>query len=142
MASPIDPASTKADTPLPSERSFGLVFAAVFTIVGLWPLVWRWDEPRWWSLAVAAGFVVIAYAAPRVLRPLNIVWFRLGLLLHKVVSPLVMGAVFFLCMTPIGLLMRALGKRPLPLRGDPRVSSYWIVRDPPGPAPDTLKNQF
>lgn len=142
MASPIDPAAAKDDTPLPSERSFGLVFAAVFAVMGVWPLVRRWDHPRVWPLVAAAVFAILAVGAPRVLRPLNVAWFWIGLLLHKIVSPLVMGAVFFFCMAPIGLLMRALGKRPLALDRDPAAVSYWITRDPPGPKPDTLRNQF
>lgn len=141
MASPIDPHAAKDEARLPSERSFGLVFAGFFLIVGCLPVL-SGHAPRPWLLAVAAVFAALAFAAPRVLRPLNIVWFWIGLLLHRIVSPVVMGAVFFLCMTPIGLVMRALGKRPLPLGRDPQTASYWIPRDPPGPAPDTLKNQF
>lgn len=124
-----------------SERSFGLVFTAVFTLVALWPLK-DGGVPRWWALALAVAVLAAALAAPRLLRPLNTLWFRLGLLLHKVMTPLVMGLLFFVTVTPVGLLMRAFGKDPMRLRRDPAATSYWIPRDPPGPAPDSLKNQF
>lgn len=124
-----------------SERSFGLVFAAVFTIVALWPLKAGGDV-RLWALALAGAFLVVALAAPKLLKPLNLVWFKFGLLLHKIMSPVIMGLLFFVTVTPIGLLMRATGKDPMRLKRDPAATSYWITRDPPGPAPDSMKNQF
>ncbi len=124
-----------------SDRSFGVVFAVVFAIIGCWPLL-RGETPYWTILAIAAAFALAALVAPRLLRPLNWIWFRIGLLLHSVMSPLVMGAVFFLCVTPIGVVMRLLGKDVLALRRQAERSTYWIVRDPPGPGPDTMKNQF
>lgn len=123
-----------------SERSFGLVFAALFAIVALWPLK-NGGDIRLWALAVAAAFLVAALAKPCLLRPLNRVWFKFGMLLHHVVTPVVMGLLFFLTVTPIGLLMRAAGKDPMRLRRNP-AASYWIDRAPPGPAPETMKNQF
>jgi predicted membrane metal-binding protein len=130
------------DLPRPgSERSFGLVFAAVFTIVGLWPLLGS-DAPRWWSCGVAIAFAAIALAYPRVLAPLNLIWFRFGMLLHRIVSPIVLGVLFFAAVMPTGLIMRLLGKDVLHLRRDPDAASYWIERDPHGPAPETMKNQF
>jgi predicted membrane metal-binding protein len=124
-----------------SDRSFGLVFAAVFAIVTIWPLI-HGEDIRWWSLAIAAAFLVIALAIPRILHPLNRAWTAFGLLLHRIVSPVIMGAIFFVAVTPIALLMRLFGKIPLQLRFDPKAASYWIVRTPPGPAGDTMKNQF
>ncbi|MCB2099762.1 MAG: hypothetical protein KDE22_02750 [Rhodobacterales bacterium] len=129
------------DVKVGSERAFGLVFAAVFTIIALVPLI-KGADPRWWSLAVAAVFGVLAFVAPKVLRPLNLVWFKFGLLLHKIVSPLIMGLLFFVTVTPMALLLRLLGKDPLHRSFDPKADSYWIRRDPPGPAPETMKNQF
>ncbi|HSV28486.1 MAG TPA: SxtJ family membrane protein [Candidatus Omnitrophota bacterium] len=124
-----------------SERSFGFVFAAVFAVVSAWPLL-SGAAPRWWALAVAAAFLAAALVAPRALRPLNLLWFRFGMLLHKIVTPLVMGLLFFLTITPIGLLMRMTGKDPMRLKRDAAAASYWIGRTPPGPAPDTMKHQF
>ena len=124
-----------------STRSFGLVFAVVFAAVGLWPVV-SGQTPRAWALVVGALFLVAALRFPSVLAPLNQLWTKLGLLLHKMVSPIVLGIMFFLVVTPIGVLMRSLGKNPLHLRFDKSAPSYWIHRRPPGPAPQSLKDQF
>jgi hypothetical protein len=124
-----------------SERVFGLVFAGVFGLIGFWPL-WRGVALRWWSLGLAAMFLVTALLAPRALAPLNRLWFRFGLLLHMVVNPVVMALVFFTTVTPIALIMRAMGKDPLRLRLDHDARTYWIERRPPGPTPDTMPRQF
>jgi len=124
-----------------SDRSFGVVFSAVFATVAAWPLI-HGEEIRWWSAAVGGTFLAAALAIPRVLHPLNRLWTAFGLLLHKIVSPIIMGAIFFVAVTLTALLMRLLGKVPLQLRFDPKATSYWIMRTPPGPAGDTMKNQF
>jgi hypothetical protein len=124
-----------------SERSFGFVFAVFFAVIALWPLK-NGEEARIWALGVAAGFALAALVAPRMLKPLNLVWFKFGMVLHHVVTPVVMGLLFFLTVTPVGLLMRATGKDPMRLKRDPKAASYWIVRDPAGPAPESMKNQF
>ena len=124
-----------------SERALGIVFSAVFAIVGLLPL-WDGGRVRVWALVVAGVFLVLALAVPASLKPLNRAWFRLGMLLNRVVSPVVMGFLFYLTVTPIALVMRLAGKDPLRLSFDRGSDSYWIVRDPPGPAPDTMQNQF
>ena len=124
-----------------SDRAFGIVFAVVFAVVALWPLT-DGGAPRLWSLIIAAGFVGIALIRPALLHPLNIVWFRFGMLLHRVISPLVLGLIFFVSVTPVGLLMRLFRKDPLRLKFNPDAQTYWLERDPPGPAPDSLKNQF
>ncbi|KAF0225567.1 MAG: hypothetical protein FD176_253 [Rhodospirillaceae bacterium] len=124
-----------------SERSFGIVFAVVFVLIGLWPLKAGGDL-RLWALGLAVLFLVAAFVAPKLLKPLNLVWFKFGLLLHKIMTPLIMGLLFFLTVTPVGMLMRATGKDPMRLKRDPAATSYWISRDPPGPQPDSMKNQF
>jgi predicted membrane metal-binding protein len=124
-----------------SNRSFGLVFTGFFAIIALWPL-WRGGEPRWIPLAIAMVFLAIALAAPAALAPLNRLWMRFGRLLHAVVNPIVMAAIFFGVITPAALLMRAIGRDPLRLARDRHASSYWILRQPPGPAPDTMRQQF
>lgn len=124
-----------------SDRSFGYVFCGLFVIIGLWPLLSS-GTPRLWSLAIAAGFLGVSLIRPSLLRPLNRLWFKFGLLLHKVVNPLIMGLIFFTTVTPIGLLMRVLGKDLLGLRLSKESETYWIQRDPPGPAPDTMRQQF
>ena len=124
-----------------SNRSFGIVFAVVFLIVGLWPLI-DGGLLRWWAVIFTAVLAVVALAAPQLLAPFNRLWFLFGLLLHKIVSPIIMALIFFTTVTPIALIMRALGKRPLPLEFDPEAESYWIERDPPGPEPETMTRQF
>ena len=124
-----------------SDRAFGLVFTAVFALVGLWPLVSS-HAPRVWALVVAAAFLGVAIARPALLAPLNRLWMRLGLLLNRIVSPLVLLVVFYLVVTPMGLVMRLLGKDPLRLKARAPGASYWIAREPPGPDPDSMPNQF
>jgi hypothetical protein len=115
----------------PSNRSFGFVFTLVFTIVALAP-AWRGGAIRLWALAVAATFLAVALAAPAVLDPLNRLWMRIGVAMHRVVNPIVMGALFYLAVTPFGLalrgLRRGLGRR---LHPDASASSYWTARDQP-----------
>lgn len=124
-----------------SDRSFGIVFAVVFAVIGLLPLLFG-GGIRLWSLAVGGAFLLAALAFPSVLAPLNRIWLRFGLLLHKIVSPLILGIMFFLVITPMGVVMRALGKDLLRLRFDKAAPSYWIDRIPPGPPPESLKDQF
>ncbi len=124
-----------------SDRAFGIVFAVVFLIIGVLPLAFG-GTVRIWSLAVSAAFLAIAFLRPVLLAPLNRLWTRFGLLLHKIVSPVVLGIMFFAVITPMGLLRRALVKDPLRLRFDRQARSYWVDRRPPGPRPDTFNNQF
>jgi len=124
-----------------SDRSFGLVIAAVFLIITFWPLI-RGESGRWWALAVAAVFAALALLWTAALAPLNKCWTKLGVLLYRVVSPIVLGLLFYVTVTPIALVMRLLGKDPLRLRRDPDAASYWIDRTPPGPTPESMKNQF
>ena len=126
-----------------SDRSFGLVMAAFFALVGLAPLLHApHDSVRVWALGLASAFFLLAVLWRAPLRPLNTLWHKLGLLLFHIVSPLALGLLFYLTITPIGLLMRACGKDPLRLRRDPSAASYWIPRDPPGPPPASMKHQF
>lgn len=131
----------QTDVKMPSERSFGVVFTVVFLIVGLWPLL-RNGEPRLWSLLAAGGLVIVTGIAPTLLRPANRLWFRFGLLLHRLVSPLILGLIFYGVFTPIGRLMRWRGQRPLDLEFDPSSESYWVDRRDDAPAPATMTRQF
>ena len=124
-----------------SNRSFGLIIASFFLIITFWPLV-RAEPVRWWALGVAAVFAVLALVWATALVPLNKLWTKLGVVLYKTVNPVVLGLLFYMTVTPIALLMRVLGKDPLRLRRDPHAESYWIVRTPPGPTPQSMKNQF
>lgn len=122
-----------------SERSFGLVFAAVFGVVALWPLLDGGDV-RVWASIVAVCFALSALVYPAVMKPLNFVWFKFGLLLHKIVNPIIMGMLFYVTIMPIGLIMRLSGKDILNLKIDKSAPSYWIKRE--SPEPDSLRNQF
>ena len=133
--------SRKEHVKASSDRSFGLVMAAICLIIALWPLIHA-EPVRWWALGLAAVFAALAFIWTAALAPLNKLWLKFGLLLHTVVSPIVLGFLFYVTVTPIALLMRLLGKYPLRLRRDPDAASYWIERTPPGPAPESMKNQF
>jgi hypothetical protein len=124
-----------------SNRSFGLVFAAFFALLaalGFWRGTGRW--PIWLPLACAS--LVLALAAPRLLAPLNWAWTKIGLLLHRIVSPVFLALLFYGCIAPVGFLMRLSGKDPLRLKYEPDAESYWIMRMPPGPAPQSFRDQF
>ena len=118
-----------------------MVFIAVFLLLGLWPLR-RGGPVRWWSVAIGLALVAIVLVRPAVLHPLNLAWAQLSLLLSRVMNPVVVGLVFFVAVTPLALILRLLGKDPLRLRFDPAASSYWLRRQPPGPAPESMSNQF
>jgi Saxitoxin biosynthesis operon protein SxtJ len=124
-----------------ADRSFGLVIGAVLAIFGLWPLLSA-NRPRLWSLALGAVFIVLALTRPRVLARLNRAWTWVGIGLHRIISPVVLGLVFYTTLTPIGLFLRVLGKDVLRLKFDRSLSTYWILRVPPGPPPDTMRRQF
>ncbi len=129
------------DIKVGSERAFGIVFAAFFAVVAAWPLL-DGMSPRWWALALAVVFIGTGFFLPVVLRPLNVVWFKLGMLLYKVVNPITMGMLFYFTVVPMGLVMRLMGKDPLHKNPDPQLASYWIERTPHGPEPKSMKNQF
>jgi hypothetical protein len=124
-----------------SDRSFGLVMAGAFAVV---TALNAWHAGRiWpWTAALSAIFVVAALLRPAALNPLNRVWLKFGLLLHKVVNPVIMALLFYGTVLPTGLIARAMGKDLLRLKRDPGAASYWIVRTPAGPAPETMKDQF
>ncbi|HZT18148.1 MAG TPA: SxtJ family membrane protein [Dongiaceae bacterium] len=126
---------------LSSDRTFGLVFAAFFTIIGLVPLLHH-GHVRWWAIGLAAVFLVVALTVPKILKPFNQLWYQIGRLLHRIVNPVVMGVLFFVVITPAALLLRLAGKDLLKLKRDPEAASYWIHRTPPGPEPQSLKHMF
>jgi hypothetical protein len=112
----------------PSDRSFGFVFTGVFSIIALLPLL-RGGAPRWWAVAAAVVILALALVWPRALAPANRIWLRIGLLLHRIVNPIVMGAIFYLVVTPFGLVMRLRRSGPASMRRpDTAATSYWIPR--------------
>jgi hypothetical protein len=124
-----------------SDRTFGLVFAIFFVFVGLAPL-WKHHPLRSWALVLAGLFLAAAILRPVWLRPLNQAWIKLGLLLGRVVNPIIMGLLFFIVIAPTALVFRLLGKDPLRLSLDGAARSYWIERRPPGPSPESMSHQF
>jgi hypothetical protein len=124
-----------------SDRSFGVVFFVVFALIAFWPFFWG-GEIRVWALAIAVVFLAAALIRPRILHPLNRLWFKFGIVLHHVVNPLVMGLIFFVGLLPTAIIMRLRGRDPLRLgRGRPS-GTNWVERVPPGPPPDTMKHLF
>lgn len=124
-----------------SDRNFGWFFAALFAALGGWLL---WTRSSWaaGSLVVAAILALLAAFVPGVLAPANRGWHALGLLLARIVNPIVLGILFFGVITPMGWLMRAFGKRPLSLEFEPQAATYWVERNPRGPAPASMKDPF
>ena len=124
-----------------SDRAFGMVLSVLFALAGLAPLL-KHRPMRPSALVLAVLFLAVTTLRPAWLHPLNQGWIKLGLLLGRVVNPIVMGLLFFVVVVPTALVFRVLGKDPLRLSFDATAASYWIERRPPGPAPQTMANQF
>lgn len=124
-----------------SDRSFGLVMAAAFAALSA---LNAWHSGRlWpWTATLAALFLAASIVRPAALHPLNLLWLKFGLLLSRVVSPIVMALLFFGTVLPTGIVMRMMGKDLLRLKRQAAIDSYWIVRSPPGPEPQTMRDQF
>ena len=127
---------SNSKTVIPSNRSFGLVFFIVFLIVALWPLK-SGEDLRLWSLILSIIFLILGIFNSKLLTPLNKLWMKFGMFLGLIVSPIVMGIVFFLVVTPMGLFMRIMGKDLLRLKS--KKNTYWIDRDN---IKSSMKNQF
>ena len=121
-----------------SNRSFGLVFFAVFVIISLWPLTYHGDV-RIWSIIVSLIFLLLGILNSKLLTPLNKIWFKFGIALGAIVAPIVMGFIFFLVVTPIGIFMKIIGKDILNKKYNKKMKSYWIKRDT---SLGTMKRQF
>ena len=125
------------DIKLGSNKSFGIVFFVVFLLISLYPLLNN-ESIRLWSLIISLIFLILGILNSKILSPLNKIWFKFGIFLGKIISPLVMGFIFFLVVTPIGFLMRLLGKDVLNLKYND-YKSYWIKKTGPK---SKMKNQF
>ena len=125
------------DIKIGSNRSFGIVFFVVFLIIATYPLI-NGNELRLWSLIISLVFLFLGLVNSKILNPLNKLWFKFGIFLGKIISPLVMGIIFFLVVTPIGLLMRLLNKDLLNIKFNDN-TSYWIEKTDPK---SKMKNQF
>ena len=122
---------------LPSNRSFGFVFAALFFLIGIYPIIHS-EELRNCSLLIATLFLLLGAINSKILNPLNFLWFKFGIYLGKIVSPIIMGIIFFLVVTPIGLLMKMFKKDLLNLKYNSK-KTYWIKKTGPK---SKMKNQF
>jgi len=120
-----------------SNRSFGIVFFIVFLLIALYPLTYN-GEIRIWSAIISLILLVLGLLNSKILTPLNKLWFKFGIFLGKIISPVIMGIIFFLVVTPIGLIMRLLGKDVLNLKYN-KSKSYWIEKSGPK---SKMKNQF
>ena len=122
---------------LPSNRNFGIVFAIVFLIISLWPLL-KQNEIRYWSLIISIIFLSLGLINSKLLLPLNKIWFKFGIFLGNFIAPIVMGVIYFFVVTPTGLIMKMLGKDLLNLKKSNK-DSYWIKKDNSN---SSFKNQF
>ena len=125
------------DIKISSNRSFGIVFFVVFLLIALYPLI-NSEEVRTWSIIVSLIFLILGLINSKILSPLNKIWFKFGIYLGKIISPIIMGIIFFLVVTPIGLIMRLLKKDLINLKYNQN-ESYWIEKKGPK---SKMKNQF
>ena len=125
------------DIKISSNKSFGIVFSIVFLLIAIYPLI-NSEELRIWSLIIAIIFLVLGLINSKALSPLNKFWFKFGLLLGRIISPVIMGIIFFLVVTPIAFTMRIIGKDLLNLKFN-KDKSYWIEKTGPK---SKMKNQF
>lgn len=123
-----------------SDRKFGVTLGLVLAFLSVWPLVHH-HAPRWWLFAVALFLTGTGLIYPSALAPANRAWFKFGLALNTIVSPIVMGVLFFGAVVPVGFLLRKRGEDLLGLRRAPQAATYWDERTP-GPAPGTMRKQF
>ena len=126
-----------SDIKISSNRSFGIVFFIVFLVIAFYPFTYG-GELRVWSATIASIFLILGLLNSKILTPLNRLWFKFGIFLGKMVSPIIMGIIFFLVVTPIGLIMKLLGKDLLNLKHNNH-TSYWIEKNGPK---SKMKNQF
>jgi hypothetical protein len=124
-----------------SNRTFGLVMAIFFGMLSLLPLI-HGDVILLWMLAPSGSFFLLALISPHLLTKPNHWWTRFGLVLGNLISPIFLGVVFYLTILPIGILLRISGKDLLRLKFNPLATSYWILRQPPGPDPKSMDKQF
>lgn len=125
-----------------SERSFAQVFCVVFVIIALWPVMRGTGDLRIWAFGVAAVILFLGYVYPAALKPLNRLWFVFGMLLSRIVSPIVMGLIFFLAVTPTGLIRRLRYSDPLNQKLEKNASTYWVLRKSQDGKQTSMRKQF
>ena len=127
----------KNNIEISSNKSFGIVFFIIFLIIGFYPIL-NDNNPKLWSLLLSTIFLILGLMNSKILTPLNLIWFKFGIFLGSIISPLIMCIIFFFVVTPIGLLMRILKKDLLNLKFNSS-KSYWIKRTGPK---SKMRNQF
>ena len=128
----------KSNIKISSNRNFGLVFFFIFLVVSIWPLTHN-ESPRIWSAIISLAFLILVLTRSKLLTPLNRLWAKFGIILGAIIAPIVMGVVFFLVVTPTGLVMKIIGKDLLSIKYDKKKETYWVKRDKPT---STMKQQF
>ena len=126
---------------LPSNKKFGLFFSAIFVLIAVYVYLKFRVEFAVFALTISTLFAIAAFLTPQILSPLNRLWFCLGLLLGKIVSPIVLALIFFVLITPVSLVTRLFGRDELKIKKR-TVESYWVDRSPPGPPSESFKNQY
>ncbi len=133
---------TSSKSPLlPTNSKFGWFFVVVFFLSAIYMYSKGWNTVTLVALVIAILFVVVTILSPQFLAPLNRFWYELGIFLGKIVSPVVLGLIFFILITPVSLVMRLFGRDELKIKKR-NVESYWIDRPLPGPPSDSYKNQY
>lgn len=122
------------------NRTFGLIFAAIFAVIALFPLI-NGGDIRQWAGIISLAFASVAIVFPALLLPLNKLWVKFGLFMHKIVNPILMGLIFFVAVFPTGIILKLLGKDPMRRKLDQAVDSYWIERNEPL-GKESFDNQF
>tara|TARA_Y100000996_G_scaffold390423_1_gene351601 strand:+ start:273 stop:659 length:387 start_codon:yes stop_codon:yes gene_type:complete len=122
---------------LPSNRNFGIVFFFFFLIIALWPLI-KQNEIRYWSVILSIIFLILGIINSKVLTPLNKVWFKIGIILGNIISPIVLSLIFYLIVTPTAIILKLFGKDVLNLKNK-NSKSYWIEKDS---KKNSMKDQF
>lgn len=135
--------SKRDDVKAPTERSFGFTFAVVFALLAGFTYWHLGATTTFYTMTILTlVFVVVTLTAARLLRPLNLIWLKFGLLLHKVINPVIMGLLFFAVFTPMGVAMRAMGVDLLRLKRKPATETYWISMRDEDIQDSSMKNQF
>jgi len=137
-----EPVTSFRKVTIGSNRKFGFASSILFAILGLWPLLHKAGSPRWVLISLSLAVMVVSLRRPLWLMPLNRTWFKLGLALNRIVNPVVMAILFFGAVVPLGWYLRRRGEDLLRVKMEPQATTYWIAREPPSPAPNSMKRQF
>ena len=137
-----EPVTSFRKVTLGSNRKFGFASSVIFAILGLWPLLHQAGSPKWVLISLSLAVLAVALLRPHWLMPLNRGWLKLGLALNRIAGPVVMAILFFGAVVPLGWYLRRKGEDILRLKMKPEALTYWIEREQPSPALDSMKKQF